>query len=121
MKVIAFCNNSCCPSISFNENIPSHPLLIEDDFKGSVPITLEMFKALSTHITEKTQERMRQGLSPRVVKFGTLAIADYVKDEKHYFEISDIDNIGNTRTVKDISSEHWNVFIETINEYFAVV
>ena len=120
MKIIAYCNNSCCPSISFDQNIPSQPLLIEDDFDGSVPITLKMFKILSDYITEKTQQKMRLGLSPRAVKFGTLLIADYIKDEKHYFEISGIDSIGNTRTVKDISFDHWKVFVGTVNEHFAV-
>ena len=85
-----------------------------------MPITLKMFKTISDYITEKAQQKRREGLSPRAVKLGTLLIADYIKNEKHYFEISGIDSTGNTRTVKDIGFEHWKVFVETINEHFAV-
>ena len=115
MEIIAYCNKTCCPSISFNEKDPSQPILIADDFGGSVPLTLREFDRVSKSVGNIK----RTNVFPTLVSDREFKINGYETD-KPYISIELIDAIGNTRKVKDISFDHWNVFAEAINEHFAV-
>lgn len=115
MEIVAYCNNSCCPSIIFNEKDLSQPLLIKDDHQGSIPLTLKDFDIFSRLIANI----QKNDTFPTMVSDRGLHVHGY-KTDKPYVSIWLIDMTGNTRSVKDISFEHWDVFTEAITEHYAV-
>lgn len=119
ITVVAYCNNSCCPEISFSKNDPSQPILIEDDFKGSVPLSLKEFENISNYIAilKRSDASSFDGdsqVNPQIL------LHLYKKQEKQYISLRLIDATGNTRKVKDISFDHWEVFTEAIAKHYAV-
>ncbi len=115
MEIIAYCNNSCCPSIIFDEKNPSQPILIKDDYDGAIALTLKDFDAISKYVTNLRQIH----LFPQTIGDRSFKIVAYKKD-KPYLEINTTDALGNNVSVKDISFDHWAVFREAIAEHYAV-
>jgi hypothetical protein len=115
MEIIAYCNNSCCPSIVINEKDPSQPVLITDDYQGSLPLTLREFEQISKHIANI----QKTNVFPTLVSDRQFKIHGY-KTDKPYISIELTDATGNTRKVKDISFDHWDVFTEAIAKHYAV-
>lgn len=115
MEIIAYCNNSCCPSIIINEKDQSQPVLIKDDYQGSIPLTLQDFDLLTKHINQ----RKRSGEWSTSISDREFLIFFYETDNQ-YFGIKMIDATGNTRKVRDITFEHWEVFEEAIAKHYAV-
>jgi|GEM_PF-4826759 len=113
MEIIAYCNNSCCPSIVINEKDRSQPALIKDDYQGSIPLTLQGFDLLTKHINQAK----RSGEYPTVISDREFLIFFYGTDNR-YFSIRTIDATGNTRNVKDITFDHWDVFVGAIAENY---
>lgn len=116
MEIIAYCNNSCCPSIVINEKDPSQPVLIKDDYQGSIPLTLKEFEQLSKHVGNIK----RTNVFPTIVSDREFFIHGYVTD-KPYISIRLVDATGNTRKVRDISFDHWDVFVEAIAKHYGAV
>lgn len=112
MEIIAHCNNSCCPSIVINEKDRSQPVLITDDYQGSIPLTLREFEQVSKYIAniQKAND------FPMVVSDHEFFIHGYETD-KPYVSIQMIDA---TRKVRDISFDHWGIFTEAIAKYYGV-
>ena len=115
MEIIAYCNNSCCPSIIINEQDRSQPVLIKDDYQGSIPLTLREFDLISKHIANIK----KAGKYPTVISDREFVIHSYETD-KPYISIQMIDATGNTRKVRDISFDHWEVFEGAIAKHYAV-
>lgn len=116
ITVVAYCNNSCCPEISFSKTDLSQPILIEDDFKGSIPLSLKEFEQLSKHIVNIKKADIFPVMTATDRQF---KIHGY-KTDKPYISIELTDATGNTRKVRDISFDHWDVFIEAIAKHYAV-
>jgi hypothetical protein len=116
MKVTAFCNNSCCPEISFEPKDPSQPILITDDYQGSIPLTLKDFDNLSKHIADIK----KTNVFPVVVSDREFFIHSYETD-KPYISIRMVDGTGNTREVKDITFDHWEIFTEAIAKHYGAI
>ncbi len=115
MEIIAYCNNSCCPSIIINEKDRSQPILIKDDYDGAIALPLKDFDTISKYVTNLRQIH----LFPQTISDRDFKIFAY-RTDKTYLEISTSDALGNNVSVKDISFDHWAVFAEAIAEHYAV-
>jgi hypothetical protein len=113
MEIIAYCNNQCCPSIVFNEKDRSQPVLIKDDYQGSIPLTLRQFE----HLSSKISIIKNSAVYPVQISDREFVILAYETD-KPYISIQRVDTTGNTRKVRNITFDHWAVFTEAIAENY---
>lgn len=115
MEITAHCNSSCCPKIVFNEKDFSQPLLIKDDFSGSIPLTLREFDQLSKHVANIKES----GNYPVVIRDRQFFIYGY-KTDGPYISIRLVDGTSNIRKVRDISFDHWQKFTEAIAKHCVI-
>ena len=114
MKYTAFCNNSCCPSITIAEG---NPLLIEDDYDGAISLTLAQFSSVTQWLKEYKDETIPKPVNCLYQLAGFELVAKlYVVGEERLINVH-----TREKFVQKITFEQWQVFVDLVNENAAVL
>ena len=113
-KYIAYCNNSCCPSITIAEG---SPLLIEDDYDGAISLIPTQFQAITQWFKDHKNETVfdLQNCPKQFVGYGLVAKLYAIGEDRM------ISVYIREVFVQKITFEQWQVFVDRVDEHPAVL